>query len=310
MTPFSKPCTALAEGARAAACRSAGLCVSATLVLFAIASGLLGTQPAAAAARESSELAEVFATQAEFTLVPGDAVAVRTVAGTLAIERADLGLRLTLDGRPIDIKNDYLHFVAISKHGTQDLVLVASECAGSACSYLELAFLRLTRGSSPAIETAREFWYADTDLENDAARITYHAHTWSIPLGLRDGEERTATIGPQAKLAIDAHAVPIVPLSADDCRAAQALLEECAAFSEPCSQSASPAVAYDCPDASMAFQRALTDLADHTTGLNLPRFAAACVTASHSHRAPDPRQVTASICVGADPAQWIAVPTQ
>lgn len=51
-------------------------------------------------------------------------------------------------------------------------MLVASECAGSACSYLELAFLRLTRGSPPAIETAREFWYADTDLENDTERLT------------------------------------------------------------------------------------------------------------------------------------------
>jgi len=272
----------------------------AKLLFVTVALCTVCTRPAAAA----KEAGAAFSTAREFALVPDDATAVRTVAGTLAIEGADLGLRFTLDGRPIDIGNDYLHFVAMSHHGNQDLVLVASECAGSACSYLELAFLRLAKGAPPAIETARDFLYPDTDLETDAARITYRDQTWSVPLGLSDGQERTATIGPQSKLAIHAVPVPIEPLDADDCRAAQALLEECASFAEPCTQSASPAVAYDCPTASMAFQRAITDLADHTTGLNLPRFAAACVAASKSRRPPDPAQVTETICSGADPAQW------
>jgi hypothetical protein len=240
----------------------------------------------------------------EFALIPDDAVAVRTIAGTLAIEGADIGERLALDGRPIDVHDDYVHLVAISHEKAEDLVLVATECAGSACSYLSLAFLRLARHAPPVIETMPDFSVDGTDVESEQELIEYQDHAWSVPLGVFRGMDRTATIAAGTKLAIKAVPVPITPLAPEDCEAAAALLEECASFAEPCAQAASPAVAYDCPEASMAFQRELAELSDHTTGLNLPRFAAACVDASQSHRPPDAAWVKSTICTGADPAQW------
>lgn len=248
-----------------------------------------------------------FVTSLTFDLFPEDAVAVQTVAGQLAILnlRDSIGVQqLTLNGESVDLSNDFLTFVAISRHGNQDIILMASQCGGSACGSLDLAFIRLFSNGAPTIETSDAFRYPTDEHEALRAGVTSWTGQIRVALGLSRGALVTAGIGPDRPLEIARDWAPIEPLAADDCSGVVETLKFCATFEKPCTDASFREFPHNCSDAPMTLYRQVSYLANHTTGFDLPAFAHACSRASQLGMAPSDEFVRQEICSGADPAQW------
>lgn len=248
-----------------------------------------------------------FQASERFALVPQHTVAVSTVGGLLEIVNDGdytFGRTLTLDGTRLDVANDLLAFVAISRHGDQDMVLLAEHCAGSSCAHFDLAWVRVFAGGRSAVERSPEF-RAGSDLFEDLQQsITYSDDTTSVALGLNKGAFVSATIGPFTALELTRESAPVAPLSAEDCGIVTTTLAECADFYTPCEPAREAVFPDNCPDASLAFARTLAYLTERTVGFNRPAFEAACTAASQIRMTPSASLIESEICAGADPQQW------
>lgn len=247
-----------------------------------------------------------FVTSLTFDLIPEDTVAVQTVAGPLAIVglQGSILEQLTLNGERVDLDDNLMTFVAISRHGDQDIVLLASQCNGSACGYLDLAFVRLSANRAPAVETSESFRFPTDDHEALRAGVASWAGQTRVALGLARGAQVTASIGPDRPLEIAREWAPIEPLAADDCSGVVESLQFCAKFGTPCTEAPFSQFPGNCPGASLAMYRQVGYLANHTTGFDLPAFAHACSRASQLGMAPSDEFIRQEICSGADPVQW------
>lgn len=248
-----------------------------------------------------------FVTSLTFDLIPEDTVAVQTVAGRLAILnlRDSIGVQqLTLNGESLDLSNDFLTFVAISRHGNQDIILMASQCGGSACGSLDLAFVRLFVNGVPAIETSDSFRFPTDDHEALRAGVTSWTGQTRVALGLARGAQVMASIGPDRPLEVAREWAPIEPLAADDCSGVVESLKFCATFEEPCTDASFREFPNNCSGAPMTLYRQVAYLANHTTGFDLPAFAHACSRASQLGMAPSDEFIQQEVCSGADPVQW------
>ena len=253
-------------------------------------------------------LQERYATPSQpHSLIPDDAEAVSTVAGTLAIVPAPQSVgsrRLELNGRPLGLSNDHMYLLSISRHGSQDIVLVASQCGGTACGYLDLAFVRVRAGTEPVIERQEDLRFSSDRTDRLKDGISVRGESTEVALGVDRGAFVFASIGLSSALDISRQSAPIEPLSRDDCSVATQMLKFCAELESPCSDAPFNEFPQNCPGASMPLYRTTEYLGRHTTGLNLPAFAHACGVASEFRIAPSADFVTMEICAGADPTQW------
>ena len=248
----------------------------------------------------------VFSTAEPHALIPDDTRALATIAGTLSIEPAESQHQLMLDGQRLDLPESYLTFLSMTRHPDQDIVLVSMNCGGTACTFLDLAFVRLYSNRPPVLETLPEFQFPSDIVERVQQGISLRDNTIDVALGLKDGVYWFASISPRDKLSMSAVSAPIEPLSADDCRLASEMLDYCTELKTPCAEAPFREFPSNCPDATMPLYRATNYLASHTTGLNLPAFAQACKAASELSMAPSPAFIQSEICSGADPIQWVS----
>lgn len=248
-----------------------------------------------------------FHTTALYALIPEDARSVTTIGGRLAIVNSDdsvIGQHLTLNGQRLDLQNDFFSLVSISRHPGQDIILVANQCAGSACSQLDLAFIRVFPGRPPVVETADDFHTTNDFFDRLQQSVSSTGAQTQVALGLNKGAFVSASIGPQTALRVTREWAPIEPLAAEDCGVAKESLDLCAEFQTACTTGDYRDFPNNCPDAPMAFYRTVAYLTNHTTGFNMPSFAAACTEASRLRLTPSDTLITEEICSGADPAQW------
>jgi hypothetical protein len=245
-------------------------------------------------------------------LIPEDTTAVSTVGGLLEIVNdgdSTFGRHLTLEGTRLEVSNDLLSFVAISRHSGQDMVLLAEHCAGSSCAQLDLAWVRVFADGRSAVERTPEFRTGGDLLDHLQQSISRSGEWTSVALGLEKGAFVSATIGPLTALEVTRESVPIAPLSGEDCGIVKATLDECADFHMPCEPDDERVFPDNCPDASLSFGRTLAYLTDRTAGFNRPAFAAACIAASQLRMTPSATLIESEICSGADPHQWRATTT-
>ncbi len=253
----------------------------------------------------------VFQATEPYALIPDGTTAIETVAGTLWVANpSDSILRrhLVLDGRPLDLSNDHLTLMSITHQGDQDIVLVATQCGGTACRYLDLAFVRVFHNGRHTIERLDRFRFPTVFMDKLRDGISFRDANTDVALGLESGKQWFATIGPTGPLTLSSTPAAIKPLRADDCRLATRMLRECARMKTPCEDASFRDFPGNCKDASVAFSRTTSHLANQTTGLNLPAFAHACMKASQFGMTPSVKFITREICSGADPSQWQEVP--
>jgi hypothetical protein len=248
----------------------------------------------------------VFSSAEPHVLVPDDIRALATIAGTLSIEPAESQHQLMLDGQRLDLPESYLTFLSMTRHPDQDIVLVSMNCGGTACTFLDLAFVRLYSNRPPVLETLPEFQFPSDIVERVQQGISLRDNTIDVALGLKDGVYWFASISPRDKLSMFAVSAPIEPLSDDDCKLAAEMLDYCTELKTPCAEAPFREFPSNCPDATMPLYRTTSYLANHTTGLNLPAFAQACKAASELSMAPSPAFIQSEICSGADPIQWVS----
>jgi len=249
----------------------------------------------------------VFVATEPSALIPDGAAAIETVAGALWIASpsdSTTGRRLVLSGRPLDLSDDHLALVSIAHQEDQDIVLVAAHCGGTACGYLDLAFLRVFSDGRYRIEQLDGFRFPTDSLEKLRDGISFGDASTDVALGLESGKQRFATIGPTEPLTLSSTPAAVTPLRASDCNLATRLLRECARMKTPCEDASFRDFPGNCKDATMAFSRTTRYLANQTTGLNLPAFAHACAKASQLGIIPSAKFIAREICSGADPAQW------
>jgi hypothetical protein len=246
----------------------------------------------------------VFSTTEAHTLIPNDTRALTTIAGTVSIEPAESQHQLQLNGRRLDLPESYFALLSMTRYADQDIVLVSMNCGGSACTFLDLAFIRLYANRPPVIETLPHFQFLSDIVERVQQGISLRDNTVDVALGLKDGVYWFASIGPEDKLAMSAVSASIEPLSGDDCRLAAEMLDYCTDLKTPCEEADFREFPANCPDATMPLFRATNYLAHQTTGLNLPAFAQACASASELSMMPSTTFIASEICSGADPAQW------
>jgi hypothetical protein len=249
----------------------------------------------------------VFQATEPYALIPDGTTAIETVAGTLWVANPSDSIRnrhLVLRGRPLDLSNDHLTLVSITHQGDQDIVLVAMQCGGTACEYLDLAFVRVFHNGRHAIERLDGFRFPTVFMDKLRDGISFRDANTDVALGLESGKHWFATIGPTEPLTLSSTPAAIKPLRADDCRLATRLLRECARMKTPCEDASFRDFPGNCKDATTAFSRTTSHLANQTTGLNLPAFAHTCQKASQFGMIPSDKFIAREICSGADPAQW------
>ncbi len=251
-----------------------------------------------------------FKSSDQHALVPRGITEVATIAGPLQIRRASNQQRLFLNGSVVELPESFYSFLSITHYSSQDIVLVAMNCGGSACTYLDLAFLRLYARRPMIVETEPRFQFPGDLTERVQQGITLHGETIYVSLGLLDGQHRLASISPMDPLTMSAASAQIEPLSPDDCAMTMTMLDMCANWQTPCSDDSALEFPNNCPDAALPVYRAVKYLAHHTTGLNLPVFAATCTKASELGMTPSKAFVESDICSGADPTQWSAPGTR
>ena len=169
-------------------------------------------------------------------LVPDDIRALATIAGTLSIEPAESQHQLMLDGQRLDLPESYLTFLSMTRHPDQDIVLVSMNCGGTACTFLDLAFVRLYSNRPPVLETLPEFQFPPDIVERVQQGISLRDNTIDVALGLKDGVYWFASISPRDKLSMFAVSAPIEPLSDDDCKLAAEMLDYCTELKTPCAE--------------------------------------------------------------------------
>jgi hypothetical protein len=247
---------------------------------------------------------DAFSTMNPRALIPIDATAVATIAGTLAIESAESQQQLTLNGRRLALPESYFTLMSITRHDAQDIVLVSMNCGGTACAFLDLAFLRLFSDRPPVIETRPDLRFPSDFTERLQEGISFRDDRTEVALGLDKGAYVLAAIGPTSPLEIVRQPATIEPLTREQCGTVKEAIESCAEFPTPCSDAPFAEFPANCPDATMPLYRTTGYLAANTTGLNLPAFANTCTAASQIGMAPSPKFIESEICSGADPHQW------
>ena len=253
---------------------------------------------------ESAATFNAFSTLNPRALIPIDAAAVTTIAGTLAIESAESQQQLTLNGRRLALPESYFTLMSITRHDAQDIVLVSMNCGGTACAFLDLAFLRLFSDRPPVIETRPDLQFPSDFTERLREGIAFRGDQTELALGLDKGAFVFAAIGPTSPLAITRQPATIESLTREQCGMVKEAIESCAEFPTPCSDAPFAEFPGNCPDATMPLYRTTGYLAANTTGLNLPAFANTCTAASQLGMAPSPTFIESEICSGADPHQW------
>lgn len=265
---------------------------------------LQAQQSAKSASAAPVQSRPVYSTTESHVLVPADTRALATIAGTLSIEEAESQHQLMLDGRRLELPESYLTILSMTRYADQDIVLVSMNCGGSACTFLDLAFVRLFADRPAVIETMPEFQFPSDIIERVQQGISLRENTVDVSLGLTNGMYWFGSISPRDKLSMSAVSAPIEPLSTDDCRLAAEMLDYCTDLATPCTEAPFQEFPSNCPDAMMPLYRTTSYLAHHTTGLNLPAFAQACKSASELSMIPSQAFIESEICSGADPAQW------
>jgi hypothetical protein len=176
-----------------------------------------------------------FVTAAPHSPIPDGAEAVRTIAGRLAVELSTTGDRLTLQGRGLALPGPRLALVSITRHETQDIVLVSMGCGGTACAYNDLAFVRLFANRAPLVEMRPEFRLPvqrGGSLKNSVWR---NGEATIVALGPDRGASLSARIGSGSALELLRVPARIARLSTRDCDTVRSMVRECARFQTRCS---------------------------------------------------------------------------
>jgi hypothetical protein len=249
-----------------------------------------------------------FRTAAPHSAIPDGAEAVRTIAGRLAVEMSATGDRLVLQGRGLALPGPRFALVSITRHETQDIVLISMSCGGTACAYNELAFVRLFPNRAPLVEMRPEFRVPVRRAGTLKNSVWRNGASTMVALGPDRGASLSARIGPESALELSRVPAKIARLSTRDCDTVRSMVRECARFQTRCSTAPFREFPENCPSATPLLKRTTTYLADHTTGFDLPDFAHVCARASQLNITPSDRFIRREICSGANPQQWSAEP--
>jgi hypothetical protein len=265
-----------------------------------------GEAPSAAPASDPSLPA--FVTAAPHSAIPDGAEAVRTIAGRLAVEPSTSGDRLTLQGSGLALPGPRLELVSITRHKTQDIVLVSMSCGGTACAYNELGFVRLFPNRAPLVEMRPEFRLPVRRAGTLKNSVWRNGDATMVALGPDRGASLSARIGPDTALELSRVPAKIARLGTRDCDTVRSMVRECALFQTRCRTASFREFPENCPSATLLLKRKTTYLADHTTGFDLPDFAHVCTRASQLNITPSDRFIRREICSGANPQQWNGAP--
>lgn len=247
-----------------------------------------------------------FVTAAPHGAIPDGTEAVRTIAGRLAIEPSASSDRLTLQGRGLALPGPRLSLVSITRYDTQDIVLVSMNCDSTACSYNELAFVRLFPDRPPLVEMRPELRVPVSRAGSIRNSVWRAGDTTMVALGPDRGSRVSARIGPSSPLELTRAPAKIARLSTRECETVRSMIRECAQFRTRCSNASFKEFPANCPSAPLSLKSKTAYLTNHTTGFDLPEFAHVCTRASQLNITPSDRFIRRELCSGADPRQWSA----
>jgi hypothetical protein len=220
------------------------------------------------------------------------------------VELSTTSDRLTLQGRGLALPGPRLALVSITRHKTQDIVLVSMSCGGTACAYNELAFVRLFPDRAPLVEMRPEFRLPVRRAGTLKNSVWRNGDATMVALGPDRGASLSARIGPESALELSRVPAKIARLSTRDCDTVRSMVRECARFQARCSTASFREFPENCPSATLLLKRRTTYLTDHTTGFDLPDFAHVCTRASQLNITPSDGFIRREICSGANPQQW------
>jgi len=221
-----------------------------------------------------------------------------TIAGPLTIDTTGSEDHVSVNGKRLALPGPRFTLLSILRRTGQDIVLLGISCGGAACTYDELAFLRLYADRPPLVETRPELRVPAAAFDELRQHIQFAGDTMKVQLAVERSTQLVATIGPQQPVAL-AH-VPLRrgALSRGECAAVQRLVVECAAFKTPCGEDEYGSFPQNCPSASERFARDVNQLAAATSGFDPAAFARMCSHASRLSVVPSDDFVRRELCSG------------
>ena len=244
-----------------------------------------------------------FQPQGAHALIPDGVYSVATVAGPLAIVPAKSQDQLTLAGKRLALPGPYFSLLAIHRHPDQDVVLIGMRC-NAACTYQDLAFVRIFKTRAPLVEMRPDFRVPSGEFDSLARHITFTTDATTVELGLEKGSRISARIGASQPLELVRSPAKAIALSSGECWLVRSMVSACAGFRTPCRDADFKTFPQNCPGATTQMRRTVIRLADQTTGFDAPAFAKVCVKASQLGIAPSDDFIRREICSGADRRQW------
>lgn len=97
-----------------------------------------------------------------------------TIGGALRVVDADPGRRLTLNGKPLPVEDDHVKIRQKFRVGGNDVVLVQTNCGGSACALSSLRFVTIGAGGKVTLSRemiANEEGDAQLRAEGDTLKV-------------------------------------------------------------------------------------------------------------------------------------------
>ena len=122
--------------------------------------------------------------------------------------------------------------------------------------------------------------------------------TMQVPLGIEKGTRLAATIGAEQPLMLSRAPARTGQLKGSECRAVRRLVQQCASFKIPCSDTDYNSFPSNCPSATPQMSHAVNQLADATTGFDATAFAKMCSRASHLGIVPSDQFISRELCSG------------
>ena len=233
-----------------------------------------------------------------FTVLPRDVRSIATIAGTLSVSTSGSEDRLALNGKRLALPGPHFSLLSILRQAGQDIVLVGMRCGSTACTYDELAFVRLYSDRAPLVEMRPELRVPVAAFESLGRDIRFVDDTMQVPLGIEKGTRLVATIGAEQQLVLSRSPARTGQLKGSECRAVRRLVQQCASFKSPCSDTESDRFPSNCPSATPQMSQAVSQLADATTGFDATAFAKVCSRASRLGIVPSDQFIWRELCSG------------
>jgi len=216
----------------------------------------------------------------------------------LSVSTSGAEERLALNGKRLALPGPYFSLLSILRQAGQDIVLVGMRCGGTACTYDELAFVRLYPDRAPLVEMRPELRVPVAAFESLARDIRFAGDTMQVPLGIENGTRLTATIGAEQPLVLDRAPARTGQLKGSECRAVRRLVQQCASFKSPCSDTDYASFPSNCPSATPQMSHTVNQLAEATTGFDATAFAKVCSRASRLGIVPSDQFIRRELCSG------------